>query len=317
VPKRLETALARFDSFQQRHALLGFPLAVRAKYSADEGGYLAATITYYGFFSLFPLLLVLVTSLGYLLRGRPELQNTIVNSALGQLPIVGTALQHHSLRGNGLALALGIAACIWTGMGVCLATENAMARLWDTPREGRPGFASSRLRALELLTLLGGSLLLTTIVSGAAAWSLRFGLASHALTIVLSLVANFLVFWLAFRLLTSRELGWRCLRGGAAAAAVGYEVLQLVGSLYVAHVLKSASNVYGTFALVIGMLSWIYLTATVVLVASEANVVATRHLWPRSLKPDAATPDSPSDGVNASRRFEKEPARESATRRAP
>jgi membrane protein len=75
---------------------------------------------------------------------------------------------------------------------------------------------------------------------------------------------------------------WRQLRGGAISAGVLYELLQTLGGYYVGHVLKDAGNVYGTFALVIGLLSWIYLGAHITLLAAEGNVVATRRLWPRS-----------------------------------
>ena len=78
-----------FDRYQQEHAWLAFPLAVRQKYSDDQGGYLAATITYYGFFAVFPLLLVLVSVLGFVLRGHPHLQQQVVDSALGQFPVIG------------------------------------------------------------------------------------------------------------------------------------------------------------------------------------------------------------------------------------
>ncbi len=59
-------------------------------------------------------------------------------------------------------------------------------------------------------------------------------------------------------------------------------VLQALGSYYVGHVLKNASNTYGTFGLVIGLLSWIYLATYITLLAAEANVVVMRRLWPRS-----------------------------------
>src|SRR5256885_7225206 len=106
-----------FARYQQRHAWLGFPLAVRQKYSEDQGSYLAATIAYYGFFSIFPLLLVFVTALGYILAGNPGLQKEIVDSALGQFPVIGHQLQLHALNGNGLGLAIGIAFSLWAGMG--------------------------------------------------------------------------------------------------------------------------------------------------------------------------------------------------------
>ena len=59
-----------FDRFQQRHRWLGFPIAVLLKYADDQGGYLAATITYYGFLAIFPLLLLLTTATGRSSWGR-------------------------------------------------------------------------------------------------------------------------------------------------------------------------------------------------------------------------------------------------------
>jgi len=280
----LGSALDRFDRYQQGHPVLGFPLAVRRKYSEDQGGYLAATIAYYGFFSFFPLLLVLVTVLGYVLHGHPHLEDRILGSALGQLPVIGPELHQHALRGNVLALVIGIVAAVWTGTSVLLAAESALYRIWGEPLGDGPGFVSGRLRALGLLGVLGGSLIVTTVLSGIGTAGGTFGLALQIVAVVLALVANFGLLWLALRLLTPSKVSWSCLRGGAAATAIGYEILQLLGSYYVTHTLKSASDVYGTFALVIGLLSWIYLTATVVLIAAEGNVVATRGLWPRPLR---------------------------------
>src|SRR3989442_3966100 len=108
---------SRFDGYQQRHAWLGFPLAVRQKYTEDQGGYLAATISYYAFFSIFPLLLVFTTVLGYVLGGHGHLYKSLVDSALGQFPVIGRQLHTHSLQGNGLALGLGIAPAPWAGSG--------------------------------------------------------------------------------------------------------------------------------------------------------------------------------------------------------
>ena len=154
-PRRARLSLssfeARLDRLRRRHAALAFPLAVRRKYSDDRAGYLAATISYYGFFSLFPLLLVLVTVLGYVLDGRPSLQHRIIGTALAQFPVIGPGLEQQSLKGSGLALAIGIAVSLWTGASVFLAAENAMNRIWEVPMEELPGLVSSRLRALGLL----------------------------------------------------------------------------------------------------------------------------------------------------------------------
>jgi membrane protein len=271
-----------FDRFQQRHAWLGFPLAVRQKYSEDQGGYLAATITYYGFFSIFPLLLVGATVLGFVLRGHPHLERSIVNSALGQFPLVGHELQLHRLHGSGLALGLGLALSLWAGMGVFLAAENAMDHLWGVPYRRRPDFLRSRGRSLLLLCLLGGGALATTILSGLGTFGASYGLAWKVGSVALSTALDIGLFWVGFRLLTAADVPWRCLRGGAIAAGVAWQALQFVGTWYVGHELKNASNVYGTFAAVIGLLSFVYLSAHVTLLAAEGNVVATRRLWPRS-----------------------------------
>ncbi|HEY2327075.1 MAG TPA: YhjD/YihY/BrkB family envelope integrity protein [Gaiellaceae bacterium] len=275
--------LQRFDEFQRSRAWLGFPLAVAKKYSEDQGGYLAATVTYYAFFSVFPLLLVFVSGLGYVLRGHAHLQHTILSSALGQFPVIGHDLQVHALQGSVLALALGGAASLWAGMGVFVSAEYAMDKVWDVPRDERPGFVAARLRALGLLVLLGTGALAVTVVGSIASSGASLGIAWKIGAVALSIALDFGLFWVALRLLTAKDVSWRMIRGGAIAAAIAYEILQLVGGYYVGHIVNHASNTYGTFALVIGLLSWIYLSAHILLLVAEGNVVATRRLWPRAL----------------------------------
>jgi membrane protein len=269
-----------FDRYQQRHGWLGFPLAVRQKYSDDSGGYLGATITYYGFFSVFPLLLVFVTILGFVLQDEPDLKRRIVNTTLGQLPIVGHA-QIHSLSGNTLALVVGSLLALWAGMSVFVASEYAMNQLWGIPYRRRPDFFRQRARALLLMVVLGGGMLVATALGGLASFGASLGVAWKVGSILLSGVLDFALFWIGFRVLT-HGVGWRYHLGGAAFAAVGWVGLQLLGGYYVGHVLKNASETYGTFATVIGLLSWIYLAVHVMLLGVEGNVVASRRLWPRS-----------------------------------
>ena len=280
---RRHAALERLDRFQQSHALLGFPLAVNRKYSDDQGGYLTAIVTYYGFFSIFPLLLVLTTILGFVFDGNPHLQQEIVDSALGQFPIVGADLQSGSLSGSTPALVIGLVVALWAGMGAVLAAGYAIDRIWGLPRARRPSFVRARLRALLLLAVLGGGLLATTALSGAGTTGARYAIQWKAASILLSILLDFVLFWIAFQVLTTLDVPWSDLWRGALTAAIGYEVLQLLGGYYVGHVVQNARNVYGTFALVIGLLSFIYLAVHVMLLGAEVNVVAAKRLWPRSL----------------------------------
>lgn len=84
---------SRLDGYQRRHPKAGFPIAVVYKYFDDQGGYLAALITYYGFLSLIPLLLLMSTILGFVLAGDPQAQHVVLNSALSQFPVIGQQLQ--------------------------------------------------------------------------------------------------------------------------------------------------------------------------------------------------------------------------------
>jgi membrane protein len=271
-----------FDRFQQRHRWLGLPLAVLQKYSDDQGAYLAATITYYGFFAIFPLLLVLTTALGFLLPRHHALELSVVNSALAQFPVIGPELGSGLLQGSAVALGLGLAAAIWSGMGVFLAAQNAMNQLWGVPFKRRPDPLRARGRALLLLLLLGGATIATTILAGLSTAGAELGLLRKIGSLALSTALNMCIFWVGFRVLTAREVSLRQLRDGAVAAGVLYTILQSLGGYYVGHVLQRATNTYGTFALVIGLLSWIYLATLITLLAAEVNVVTARGLWPRS-----------------------------------
>ncbi|HEX9374687.1 MAG TPA: YihY/virulence factor BrkB family protein [Actinomycetota bacterium] len=280
----VERAIRAVDGFQQRHTVLAFPFAVVKKFGDDEAGHLAALLAYYGFFSLFPLLLVMVTVLGFVLQGNSDLQDSVLHSALAQFPVIGDQIRSnvHSLSGSGLSLAVGIAGTLWGGLGVMNAMQAAMNRVWDVRKRDRPNFWKSKIRALMMLALLGVAAVASAVVAGivSAGGHSPFTVAGG---VVLSLALNLGVFLLAFRILTARNLTWGDVLPGAAVAAVAWVVLQTAGGYIVGHQLKSASQVYGLFALVIGLLAWMYLGAQVTLYAAEVNVVRKERLWPRSL----------------------------------
>ncbi|MGB2710722.1 MAG: YihY/virulence factor BrkB family protein [Conexibacter sp.] len=270
------------DRLQRRHRALGFPLAVVKKFSDDHAGNLAALLAYYGFFALFPLLLVLVTALGYVLRDNDDLYDRIVDGALGQFPVIGDDLQVHALQGSTIALAIGLVGAIWAGLGVTLSGQRAMDQVWDVPLRDRRNFLTSRTRGLLVLVALG----LLNVAITTAVGLLAGGLGGTALTIagfVASALLDVLLFWAAFRLLTAPAVPTRDLVLGIVVAAVGWALLQTLGGIYVDRVVSRANATYGFFAIVIGLLSWLYLGAQLVLYAAEANVVRARHLWPRGL----------------------------------
>ncbi len=288
APKQL---VRKLDGYQRRHAWIGFPLGVVKKFSEDEAGNLAALISYFTFFSLFPLLLALVTILGFVLRGDPELQGRIVDSALVQFPVIGDQIRSNigSLSGNWLALLVGVAGALWAGMGAVDATQNAMNSVWDVPIRDKPKFVTRRLRSLLMLVVVGGGLFLTAAASTMASAAESVVPPGRLVAPILSVAVNVGVFLVAFRVLTERDLRWSSVLPGAVVAGVAAAVFQVAGGFIIDRNLRGATQTYGTFAVVIGLLSWLYLQAQVTLFAAEVNVVRARGLWPRSLDQENLT----------------------------
>jgi membrane protein len=280
-----------FDGYQQRRKGLAIPVAVFKKFGDDQAGNLAALIAYYAFFSLFPLLLVLTTVLGFVLHGNPSAQAAVEQSALGQFPIIGQKIQLHALNGSVVALVIGLVTSLLAGMGVTGATQSAFDRVWAVPYKHRPNFLQSRARGLGLLTFLGMMFLISTVASGLVSGG--FGGAGDKIAgYVIALLVNFVLYFAAFRLMTVRTIRSRDLRAGVIVAGVVWTILQSVGGYYIGHVLKKQSSVGAEFGLVIALLVWLHLGAQVTLYAAEINVVVSRRLWPRSL---FGPPDEPAD----------------------
>jgi len=278
----LADRLHALDRRQQQTPRLGFLVAVIKKFGDDQAGQLAALISYYAFVSLFPLLLVFVTILGFVLQGDPDEQRTILDGTLGQVPIIRDQLTLHSLTGSTAALIIGIVLALLAGMGITNATQNAMNRIWAVPHKRRPDFLHARLRSLGMLAILGTLAIVSAVVGGFV------GSSSHpALTVVGGVIVafafNLALFMLAFKLLTATELSWRELLPGVITASVFWQLLQHLGGYYVEHELKRLTPLYGVFGLVLGLIAWIYLGAQLTIFAAEINVVRHRRLWPRSL----------------------------------
>lgn len=269
----------RVDAVQKQNSFLGFVIAVVKKFGDDQAGYLAAIIAYYAFFSIFPLLLAFATVLGFILQNNHRLQDSIIKTVQNNFPVLGQSFQIGHLRGSGIGLVVGLVFTLLAGIGVIQALQYAMDEIWGVPKRKRPNFFISRLRALLMLAVLGIATLAATAVS-----NLPFGFLG-------SLLLNIGIAAVAYKVLTVADITWMDVVPGALVAGVALTLLQTFGGLLVRHTLKNASATYGTFAVVIGLLSFIYLGAQIFIYAAEINVVRKKHLWPRSLVDDPTPGD--------------------------
>ena len=276
------TPVRALDRLQRRRGLFGFPLGVVKKFSDDQAGHLAALMAWFGFFSLFPLLLVMVTVLGFVLSDNPSLYRDIVSSAFGQFPVIGEDVKVRALGGSAAALVIGLIAAIWAGLGITLAGQRAMDQVWDIPHRMRRNFLTARLRGLLILLVLGLLNVAVTTAVGLLVGGLG-GIELKLAGFAASAVLDVMLFWAVFRFYTSATVSTRQLWLGIVLAAVGWAVLQAIGGIYVDRFVRRLNSTYGFFAIVIGLMSWLYLGAQMLLYAAEANVVRARRLWPRSL----------------------------------
>ncbi len=272
------------DRLQQRSRLAGFVIAVIYKYADDQGGYLAATITYYAFVSLFPLLLLLTTALGVVLEGRPQLQRQVLQSTLAQFPVIGDQLgQPGQLSGGAVAVVVGILGALYGGLGVGQALQNTMDTVWAVPRNNRRDPLRSRVRSLLLLVILGSVAIATSVLSAVGRTADSFGVFGQTVLVLAAVAINAAIGLVAFRVTTAREVTYRQVLPGALAAAVIWQLLQWFGAGYVAHTVKSASATNGVFALVLGLLAFLYLVSASLVLCAEVNVVRVDRLYPRAL----------------------------------
>ena len=278
----------RLDEVQRRRPLLGFPLGVLYKFLDDQGNYLAAIVTYYAFIAVFPLLLIASSVLGFVLQGDETLRNEVLDSALAQFPIVGTQLgRPEGLQGSTSAVVVGGLAALYGVLGLGQAGQNAVNVVWAIPRNSRLNPLVSRLRSFLLLLLAGLTVLVIAVLSSIASHLDVLGSeANQEIRIVLgasAVLLNALVLGLMMRFATNERRGLRETLPGAITVAVLWQVLQLVGGLYVGRVVARASQLNGVFALVLGLIALIYIASVMAVLGLEVNVVLAKRLYPRSL----------------------------------
>lgn len=276
--------IRRLDALQRRNRGVGFVLAVFYKFVDDQGGYLAALIAYYAFISLFPLLLLLTTGLGVVLADHPSLQQRLVDSALGEFPIIGDQLgQPRRLSGGVAGVVIGVVGALYGGSGVGQATQNAMNVMWSVPRNVRGNPIIARWRSLRLLVVLALALAGTTALSLLGRFVDGFGTFSTLGLAIAAVLINTFVFSLGFRISTARSVTTRDVLPGAAAMAVIWQLLQTFGAVYVGQVVRHASATNSVFAVVLGLLAFLYLTSVAVVFTAEINSVRVQKLFPRAL----------------------------------
>lgn len=240
-------------------------------------------MAFWAFFSIFPLLLVLVTLLGFFL---PEsMKADVLSNVAAMFPLLN-AQTVGGLTGSWWALVVGLVTALWSGLGVVRTVESAFSSIWEIPMTERPGLKEQTVRGLAALVTIGLGLVVSTLISGlvtGTASGLDLGWLGRLVGFVIAIALDVGLFIAAFKWLTDRDVTVKDVLPGAVLSGVVFWLLQQLSGFIISNRLQSASSTYGNFATVITLLWWFYLQATVTMLGAQINVVLKHQLWPRSL----------------------------------
>jgi YihY family inner membrane protein len=273
----------RIDVGQKRFKPTSVAVATFKKFSEDKTTTLAATIAFWGFFSIFPLFLVLVTVLGWVLPASDKAN--VLKHVASMFPLLDTSTIK-GLSGSLWALILGVVTALWSGMGAVRTVQNAFNSVWEIPYHERPGLVEQIGRSLFVLLTIGAGIVISTLITGfvtSNSTGVNLGAAGRILGLVIAVVLDIGLFVAAFRLLTDREITTRDVLPGAVFSGIVFFILQELSSFVISRHLKSAAPTYGRFATVITILWWFYLQSVITLLGAQLNVVLKERLFPRSL----------------------------------
>ncbi|MGA2928543.1 MAG: YihY/virulence factor BrkB family protein [Solirubrobacteraceae bacterium] len=273
----------KVDAAQKRTKPVSVPVATFKKFSEDQSTNLAAMIAFWAFFSIFPLLLVLVTVLGWVLPASDK--QSVLTHVAGMFPLLDPS-SVKGLTGSWWALVVGALSALWSGLGVVRTVQTAFNSVWEIPYHERPGLVEQVWRSLIVLATIGVGLVVTTLLSGlitSSSSGVDLGVAGRIGGFVLAAALDVGLFLASFRMLTDREISMRDVAPGAIFAGAVFFLLEQLSAWIISRHLKSAQSTYGHFATVITILWWFYLQAIVTMLGAQLNVVLKERLFPRSL----------------------------------
>jgi membrane protein len=274
----------------------------------------AAQLSYYFLLALFPLLIVLITLLGYFAETGSELRQSLLRYLGEVMPpsatvLVQTTLEEISKQKGGGKLSFGVLAALW-------AASNGMSAITETlnvaynVKETRPWWKVRMITigltvALAVLIIIALALILYGgRIADVVAWS--YGL-SQVFTITWKIVQWPIVLFfvlLAFNLIyyfapDLQDQDWKWVTPGAMIGVALWLLVSFAFRIYL-HYFDSYSATYGSLGALIILMLWFYLTGAAILVGGEINSEI------ENAAAEAGAPDAKERGEKAPDEFERE-----------
>lgn len=276
------------------------------RYRERRGDRLAAALTCYAFLSFFPLLALAYSLLGYLVGVSAQARDYFVRAVNSQLPGLAGQLQVEQIAQSKTAVGVvGLVALLFTGLGWVQVLRESLRAIWGNEPDGGGNFFLMRLWDAAVLAFLGVILIcgmaVTTVTTSATHTVLGWlglehvpgaGTGLRLLSLACAIVFDTVVFLVLFTRLSGTRAPWRRIIRGALFGAVGFEFLKQIATLLLGR--TTQNPVYGTFAVLVGLMVWINIVSRFSLFT--AAWTATRRVV---LTADAANPENCADRVEA------------------
>ena len=243
-------------------------LSVNDRFGAIGGGPLASSITLSLFVSLFPMLLVIIAVIGFVSAGDTSFASDLV-SDLGLRGRAADTVQSTINAAEGsrkAASVVGFLGLLSSGLGVVGSLQAALNAVWQVKGRG----LKDRLVAVRWLLGSGAMFLATAALGPVLRWAPG---PVKPLTIVLGLALTTVLFLWTYSTLGNSSVGWRVHLPGALLVAVGFEILKVLGSVYVPQAVASSSALYGSLGVVFAVLAWLALYGRLIVYGAVLNVV--------------------------------------------
>ena len=264
--------------YRQRYAVVDVVVETLDGWRKHLSGRNASVLAFWTFLSIFPLMLAATTILGFVLEGNEELQQRIIDGALNDIPVLGQQLADDpaSLDGNIWALLIGVGAALWSASKAFVGLQGALDDTWEVAVDHRAPMPVQRGRALVGMVIIGLAHL-TSIATASTVRALDLPAGADTMLLLVGLAIHMLAIAAMYRYLTSADPTWRDVWPGAIGAGIAYSVLQHFGVALVDRIQNNASDTYGNFAIVLGLVTWLSLLAISTLMNAELNTAIVRH----------------------------------------
>lgn len=286
--------MARAKTWAEQAPVLGYLIAVQKRFTKDLGGVYTSAITYHGFLSLFPMLLIAASVTGFILddsETRQRVLRELSATVPGLQSVIGDSLEA-LVRARNATGIIGLLGLAWTGTGVVRAAGHALTDIKEIDREqhfvGRIGWAFGSMIGLGLLAASGLTLVVLASVLPSA-WPIRL------LLFMAGVGFDVLLFMVAYRLLTpGAGPTFTVLWPGSLLGGAAWMGLKLLGSWFARRTVNNAEDVYGPFAATVGVLVLLSLAARVFLYGAVINTLRSERM---GLHEEAVTDGTKGSGI--------------------